>query len=56
MNDDKMTVDEVAEKSVQYCRKNNTNDQYTVEPQLSRLFDYPDLLLWSRFFMNINKM
>ena len=25
-DDDKMTVDEVAEKTVQYCRKNNIND------------------------------
>ena len=39
--------------------KNLTAYFITVEPQLSgpRLsgfFDYPDLLLWSQFFMNIN--
>lgn len=29
--------------------------QYTVEPRLSGLFDYPDMLSWSQFFMNINQ-
>ena len=30
----------------------------TVKPRFSGLFDYPDLLLWSRFFflVNINNM
>ena len=38
------------------CYNNNNNDNNNrVKPWLSGFFNYPDMVLWSHFVMNINK-